>query len=284
MQEIPLEPTPPGQPRAFYASHPKTENLDAEVARCVGEVVFSAPSDAGDSLGTYLPPDTGRGSEDVPPADGGQASGGLPLQQQQQPLAQDGMGEFGEPGQGHRRFESGSVPVRMGDDGSRIGMGIGMGGGGGGQFSTFPVKARSPPPGTAGAEPSFSAAVVDSLREPESGGVAGAPTVNVGGNPWDGDEYASGGLGGHARAESQDSVRLPYDPAPPPQQQQLGVEKGVRFRTPSMEVSGAGPVPPGIGSPVYPSAGGGWAGRAPLYDGEWEFEDEGVPWIRRHQH
>ena len=57
----------------------------------------------------------------VPPVDGGQATGVPSLQQQ---LAQEGMGEFGELGPGHRRFKSISA--------CRDGEGLGMGGGGGG--------------------------------------------------------------------------------------------------------------------------------------------------------
>ncbi|KAF8528520.1 hypothetical protein BU17DRAFT_18047, partial [Hysterangium stoloniferum] len=40
IEEIPLDPTPPGQSRVFYQGHTKTSNLVEQVSRCVGEVVF----------------------------------------------------------------------------------------------------------------------------------------------------------------------------------------------------------------------------------------------------
>ena len=199
--------------------------------------------------------------------------------------------EFGESG-GYRRFGSG--PVRASDDGTRIGIG-----GGGGQFSTFPVKARSNTGASLGLGESFSTSVADAMRSDDGEGAnvernerrdsvkewVPPPAVTVGGALWDGEEHGKS----HSRNESQDSSQLPY--AQESQDQRavshdaLSVEKGVRFRTPSMEASGMGPVAPGVASPMFPSAGSGWGHNtnASSYDGEWEFEDEGTPWIRRHQ-
>jgi len=113
------------------------------------------------------------------------------------------------------------------------------------------------------------------------------PVVNVGGSPWDGNDYSPS----HNRNASQDSTYLPYTQTPEIQNSytssSLSVEKGVRFRTPSMEVSGM-TIAPGVASPTYPSTGGGWNGSSRggtrvSSDGEWEFEDEGISWIRRYQ-
>jgi hypothetical protein len=274
-------------------------------------VVFAAPPEVSESTDAYLAPptfgvvgETPSQTSDVQPQPAditfplpaigelrvvNNSATVLPLQDEPP------TNEFGESG-AHRRFGSG--PMRVGDDGSRIGIG-----GGGGQFSTFPVKARSNTGVNAGSGlggESFSASVADALRMDGGEGADGEraegsenakawvppPSVTIGGNAWDGDEFGNS----HSRNASQDSTQLPYTQDSQPQRagsrDALGVEKGVRFRTPSMEVSGMGPIAPGVASPMYPSAGSGWGGRsmnANAYDGEWEFEDEGTPWIRRHQ-
>ena len=276
------------------------------MSRCIGEVVFAAPTDVSENVDAYQPrmsgafgdmQSQGGKSEDIQPsaadANGPPPSLGelrvinntIPLSQNEPP-----PNEFGESG-AHRRFGTG--PMRSNDDGTRIGIG-----GGGGQFSTFPVKARSNTGvsmSAVGGE-SFSASVADALRLDGNEGADGErndararvtpPAVTIGGNTWDGDEYGRS----HSRDVSQDSSQLPYAQDSQHQRSEsrdaLGVERGVRFRTPSMEVSGMGPIAPGVASPMYPSAGSGWAGRSmntSSYDGEWEFEDEGIPWIRRHQ-
>ena len=271
-------------------------------------MVFTAPPDASVSTDGYQPPAVGVTPNQTgdmqplptdtsfPPATAGElrvinTSATLPPPQDEPPT-----NEFGESG-APRRFGSG--PVRVGEDGPRIGIG-----GGGGQFSTFPVKARSNTGVSMGSGfggDSFSANVADALRMDGGGGdnvdsersEVGEnskqwvpPAVTIGGNAWDGDEFSKS----HSRNASQDSSQLPYAVEPQHQRSNsrdaLGVEKGVRFRTPSMEVTGMGPIAPGVASPMYPSAGSGWGGRsmnANTFDGEWEFEDEGTSWIRRHQ-
>ncbi|KAF8513294.1 hypothetical protein JB92DRAFT_2830442 [Gautieria morchelliformis] len=287
IEEIPLEHTPPGQPRAFYQSHAKTENLAAEVSRCIGEVVFTAPpADMNENADVYQQPLSG-GPGDAPnqgsqvedaqpqPADGGFSTpnaGDLRVTMHVTKLSNTSptqdeppTNEFGESG-AHRRFGSG--PIRTGDDGPRIGIG-----GGGGQFSTFPVKARSNTGAGTGSGlggDSFSASIADALRLDGSEGAnpersdnrdsewvrVPPPSVTVGGNVWSGDEYGQA----HSRTGSQDSSQLAYIQESQDQRtgstDTLGVEKGVRFRTPSMEVSGMGPIAPGVASPMFPSAGG----------------------------
>ncbi|KAF8580310.1 hypothetical protein K439DRAFT_1415439 [Ramaria rubella] len=273
IEEIPLEPTPPGQPRAFYQSHPKTENLSAEVSRCIGEVVFSAPSEMNENGETSTL--MNHPSEDVQqfqqqqlqpsqmqhpplPADYGTLSSPDVRVVNPTPSAPQVMeSEFGGGAGVMQRFGTGpmSVSVRSED-----------GGVGGGRFNTFPVKTRSNTVLSAGSgtgDDSFSASVVDALRQNEGGDDKtwdpSPPAVNVGDNPWNGDEYG----GSHVRNASQDSTQVPYAATAPYQQPTpaLAPEKGVRFRTPSMEVSGMSPVAPGAGSPMYPHSGSGWAGR-----------------------
>lgn len=270
-------------------------------------MVFAAPvGNNAEDFHTYQLPPTGMAGEE---GLGGpfeyvrtHADGGLPspttelrgtsmsMMSTSGPQNEPPLNEFGE--SAYRRFGSG--PMRTSDDGPHIGAG-----GGGGQFSTFPVKARSGTEASLGlGGESFSASVANAMRSDEGEGAdnernerresvksSQPPSVTVGGNIWSGDEFGTS----HSQNETQDNSQLPYMQQPEDQHVESGdargIQREVRFRTPSMETSSMGQ--PGGASPMYPSSGAG-SGRghnmnASSYDGEWEFEDEGTSWIRRHQ-
>lgn len=220
----------------------------------------------------------------------GNASGvdGLPL-----------PSEFGE-SNAPRRFGMNSSTMSP----TMIGSGSGLGSGTGGQFSTFPVKGRSNTAGsnaTTGGlslggdfESSISGALGLGENRDKNTNKDGTPNVTLDGTPWDGSSIPFDPS--HNRAQSQESTYLAYNA--PAERQPIGgagassepgstlsVGKGVRFRTPSMEVSGMQPIAPGVGSPMYPGGGSRWrgGGMRSSNDGEWVFEDEGVPWIRKFQ-
>jgi len=154
-----------------------------------------------------------------------------------------------------------------------IGPGPGSGSGTGGQFNTFPVKGRS---NTAGSNATTGGLSLGGDFESSISGALGlgenrdgAPNVTLDGTPWDGSSIPFDPS--HNRAQSQESTYLAYN-APTERQpvggvgasndpgSTLSVGKGVRFRTPSMEVSGMQPIAPGVGSPMYPGGGSRWRG------------------------
>ncbi|KIJ40998.1 hypothetical protein M422DRAFT_48793 [Sphaerobolus stellatus SS14] len=350
IEEIPLDPTPPGQSRAFFQAHTQTANFAAEATRCVGEVVFNAPTDATLNPDAYAPPSSARSSahastlndlrrrpsEAQSPTDSAYGRSTLGDLRVTNPTEGPTASEFGE-STGQRRYGTGPSPSF---ESPRPGSGPS-----GGQFSTFPVKMRAdsglggPNLGTE----DFSASVASALRLGDNGmdlppqiqednsytqmlpqihednnyrqmlpqtqgdnnyrqmlpqiqednnyrQKSPPPSVNVGGRPWNGSEYSQN----HNRTFSQESTTLPYTHLPEPDGSftgsTLSVERGVRFRTPSMEVTGM-TIAPGVASPTYPSAGSGWAHTNQAQtnqagigaggensrvssDGEWVFEDE----------
>ncbi|KAH8110206.1 hypothetical protein DFH11DRAFT_1622840 [Phellopilus nigrolimitatus] len=179
IEEIPLGTTQPGQVRAFYTGHEKTEKLIAEAQRCVAEVVFDPEPDspsaaaksqqpAGSTASTIdgLPTGSSRDSaaylQDT--SDGSGFGSGL------------GADEFGGLGdnQGPRGYGTMPAPsssIRVGDDGSRPGSNFNdnsnsngsssfasppasaPGSRFGGQFSTFPLRKASIPGGTSSPPP-----------------------------------------------------------------------------------------------------------------------------------
>lgn len=158
------------------------------------------------------------------------------------------------------------------------------------RFATFPVKNRQPTPALAippeiSRMDSFGTNVAMALRYAE-GGESTTPSSNTPVNR-------------KAIQYTDEESQLPYVQYGNQNNEQSGhdIPVGVRFRTPSIEVSGRPPIAPGVDSPTYPrelqqqqqQQPSAWSGGTPrrsrrkLSDGEWEFEDEGMPWIRRHQ-
>lgn len=185
LQEIPQAPTQPGQPRAFYTGHEKTEKLIAEAQRCVSEVVFD-PQNIQAGLGVG---EGAKSSIDGFPASTNDLSS---QQYNTSPAAVGGIGadEFGGISGNERRssrFGFGTFGGGSGGEGNSSPTTSRFTGGGGGQFSTFPnhQAGLSPELRNQGlsmssadqddGQSSFAAEVADALAYAEGGGEAAQP-------------------------------------------------------------------------------------------------------------
>ncbi|KAF8601227.1 hypothetical protein BDV93DRAFT_608285 [Ceratobasidium sp. AG-I] len=163
IEEISLQTTQPGHPRAPYTGREKTSELSSEATRCISEVRLTLPdipgaTSAPAATSNYDPYNTGydvgaaveRGDGYAQDTYGSTAPGGAPYS------------EFGEtPRNEGGAFSAGSL--RIGDDGARIGNT-------GSQFATFPSSGRGlgdglPALGTPShnQEPTFSSSIADAL-------------------------------------------------------------------------------------------------------------------------
>jgi len=162
IEEISLQTTQPGHPRAPYTGREKTSELSSEATRCIGEVRLALPempeSTSAPAASNYDPYNSGydvgaaveRGDGYAQDTYGSTAPGGAPYS------------EFGEtPRNEGSAFSGGSL--RLGDDGPRIGNT-------GSQFSTFPSSGRGLGDGlpaletpSHSQEPTFSSSIADAL-------------------------------------------------------------------------------------------------------------------------
>ncbi|GJJ14086.1 hypothetical protein Clacol_008343 [Clathrus columnatus] len=273
IEEIPLDPTPPGQPRAVYQSYTKTTGVVDEVSRCIAKVVFNPGPEAQISADVYdVPSGMARPSDEATsPVDTypsqyhvtnyGDTTRSTLQSQNTGPPAN----EFGESLTPSKRFGSQAGPgyTPSGPD-----VFNNNGSTGGGQFNTFPIKNR--PPALAAPElgrDSFGADVTYALRYAEG---ESAPL----------EEQNDGYNRTRSGVQADEDSHLPYtrpEQGDERNNDMAAPQSGVRFRTPSMEASGRSPVSPGVDSPTRATSGiGGVARRSrrKVSDGEWEFEDE----------
>lgn len=295
-----MDATQPGQPRAFYQSHTKTTEVVDEASRCIAKVVFNPGPEASVNADAYAPSNYLEGGADTSRlSDGTSAPPVVDTynSQYQRTFYGDTVGstlssintgppvnEFGESLHPSRQYGSQTGPA------SPTSPDVLSGSAGGGQPNMFPVRNLPPTletPTEVGGD-SFSANVVTALRYADGETILNEPQTQQQAPP--NESY-------HNRKavvydEEEEGSHLPYAQDNGRSNSGVAAEaatSGVRFRTPSMEVSGRSPIAPGSGSPTHAQQPSAWTGatsrrsRRKLSDGEWEFEDEGMPWIRRHQ-